>query len=553
LDIFMNFNKKFGLLSLRNSMVLLFCISLFSTSITFGWTQEDEVLLWAAITKGDTTEVIKLVTEKSIDVNEYLHYRHPGAWGSVRPLDVAVGCYDIEMVKTLLELGAEVNRVSSTRGMTPLMRLLYPVYNTTYEHRTPEEQKKILALVKILLDHGADPNAKNRDGMTPLIEAIRNRVSVDIVKLLLQHGADPTIKDLGGRNASDHTRKKDVEIRELLEKYTPGHSSVATNPTGSNDGADSGSAASGNPAASQSGIGQSDNPSGSKTQLSGKKRPPEDDDEEEDNNDGDNDDEEPSEGTGSLAKFGDSLIGTKGDKVAPGSETHNVPGDGNRLPTAAEPNHKKARIGDQGSGVAAETPSATSFGSTAGAAGGGASSSSSSTAPIGPNHIDGYELIEVLGDGNRFFAAVANRLLTGGHPIMHGLHAGAGQAPEELLLSRLPANEDEIARVTTTLNDIYIAIIDTRNPQAGFTYFHQGRQLNSGKRSTPSSGNSVIMLAFNGSYYLVVNSVSQKAAGQIDPKPSIHLSGPRPRPPGGPGGSGAGFGGLSSSLKNTFG
>jgi hypothetical protein len=547
--MFMNFNKKFGLLSLRNSMVLLFCISLFSTSITFGWTREDEILLSEAITKGDATKVEKIVNEKKIDLNGYLHhdYEEPGV---DTPLTYAIKKRKVEVVRKLLELGAKIKLGYGTRRMTPLMTLLYPRYWFTYENETPEDQKKIFEIAELLLDAGDDPNARNSHGMTPLIEAIRNRVSVDIVKLLLQHGADPTIKDFGGRNASDHTRKKDVEIRKLLEKYTPGHSSVATNPTGSNDGADSGSgagsAASGNPAASQSGIGQSDNPSGSKTQLSGKKRPlEEDEEEEEDNNDGDNGDEEPSEGTGSLAKFGDSF----------GSETHNVPGDGNGLSTVAEPNHKKARTRAPGSGTAAGASSATPFGSIAmgAAGGGGASSSSSSSAPIGPNHIDGYELIEVPGDGDRFFAAVANRLLTGGHPIMHGLHAGAGQAPEELLLSRLPANEDEIARVTTTLNDIYIAIIDTRNPQAGFTYFHQGRQLKSGERATSTPGHPVIMLAFNGSYYLVVNSVSQKAAGQIDPKPSIHLSGPRPRPPGGPGGSGAGFGGLSSSLKNTFG
>jgi hypothetical protein len=529
----MNFNKKISLVSLRNSMVLLFCISLFSTSITFGWTRDDEILFWNAIRKGDTAEVIKLVTEKSLDVNASAH---DDGIGTVTPLVVALKHHDVEMVKTLLNLGADPNRHYGYGSMTPLLALLIFEGGISYEEQTAEVKNKILALVKILLDHGADPDDKNGRGTTPLLAAISNNLSIDIIKLLLEHGADPQTRDCCGLKATDSTSNK--AILEALAKAISRPTSAVTNPTGSSDGSSSGlaaaSAATGNPGSSQSDIGQPENPSGSITPPRGKKRPLEG----EDNNlgdDVDNGDEE-AFGGGSLSDFADLILGTGRFKVVPD----------------AEPNHKKARTRYQGLGAAVESSTATSFGFTAmgAAGGGGASSSSSSSAAIGPNQIAGYELIEVPGGGNRFFAAVADRLLAAGHGIMQGLHRGAGQTPEDLLLSRLPVNENDIARVTTILNDIYIAVIDTRNPHAGFTYYHQGRQLNRGERATSTTGHPVIMLAFNGAYYLVVNIVSTYSGL------SLRLGsggGPRPRPPRGPGGSGAGFGASSSSLKNTFG
>jgi tankyrase len=46
-------------------------------------------------------------------------------------------------------------------------------------------------LVEILLEHGANPNAKNDFGSTPL--HIVAEESIQIIKILLQHGADYTI------------------------------------------------------------------------------------------------------------------------------------------------------------------------------------------------------------------------------------------------------------------------------------------------------------------------------------------------------------------------
>jgi len=65
-----------------------------------------------------------------------------------------------------------------------------------------------------LLERGADPNAKNNDGHTPLHNAAYFG-HVDVVKILLERGANPRIADNGGRIPLYYA--KDSAIRSLLE------------------------------------------------------------------------------------------------------------------------------------------------------------------------------------------------------------------------------------------------------------------------------------------------------------------------------------------------
>jgi ankyrin repeat protein len=56
--------------------------------------------------------------------------------------------------------------------------------------------------VKLLLDRGADPNASDSIGVTPLHAAAANG-HADVVKLLLEREADPSIRHKGGKTPLD--------------------------------------------------------------------------------------------------------------------------------------------------------------------------------------------------------------------------------------------------------------------------------------------------------------------------------------------------------------
>ncbi|MCY3538150.1 MAG: ankyrin repeat domain-containing protein [Cyanobacteria bacterium MAG IRC4_bin_6] len=55
-----------------------------------------------------------------------------------------------------------------------------------------------LEVIKVLVDGGADLNARNEDGLTPLHVATQER-NPEVVKMLLDAGADPKARDSEGR------------------------------------------------------------------------------------------------------------------------------------------------------------------------------------------------------------------------------------------------------------------------------------------------------------------------------------------------------------------
>ena len=75
--------------------------------------------------------------------------------------------------------------------------------------------------VRDLIKAGADINARNGNGTTPLMYAKTHAFSTgktDIMKLLLEHGADPQLQDNAGKTAADYTLERSQIILQILAK-----------------------------------------------------------------------------------------------------------------------------------------------------------------------------------------------------------------------------------------------------------------------------------------------------------------------------------------------
>lgn len=114
----------------------------------------------------------------------------------------------VQIVELLLQYNADPNIGKNTDGDTSLIISCY---------------RKYYSITKMLLDHKANPNDKNREGNTPLMVACHNSKNGDMkefVNLLLKYGADPELKDAKGKTAlqiiMDNENDYSGEIAKLL-------------------------------------------------------------------------------------------------------------------------------------------------------------------------------------------------------------------------------------------------------------------------------------------------------------------------------------------------
>ncbi|HEX5208938.1 MAG TPA: ankyrin repeat domain-containing protein [Steroidobacteraceae bacterium] len=127
---------------------------------------------------------------------------------SQMPLIAAVDAHSVPFLELLLSKGANVNAVNIA-GLTPLMeavRLHADEVDCPKRFDNVCGNAPYLQMIRVLLDHGANPNLRDKDrwnalfanrypylsGSTPLCIAARYGW-IDVAKLLLAHGANPSI------------------------------------------------------------------------------------------------------------------------------------------------------------------------------------------------------------------------------------------------------------------------------------------------------------------------------------------------------------------------
>ena len=170
-------------------------------------------------------DIVKLLVENGADVNIVSDKL-------TSPLYYAVIFEDVNIVKYLIDNGAEVNNRGFYLDRTALhqacnldrkdiVKLLLE-HNINVNIRDDKGETALhyavinnnTDIIKLLIDNGTEINARNYEGQTALHIAVIYK-NIEAIKTLLDSGINKNIKDNEGKTAIDYLKKAEIIIKLL--------------------------------------------------------------------------------------------------------------------------------------------------------------------------------------------------------------------------------------------------------------------------------------------------------------------------------------------------